>query len=187
MVTSALSSAEVAALVGVPERQVRKEVEHGVVGAGEPPRFAFDELVYFRAVALLGLSLGVEDRSRLHRAITAALASGKTPTSVALSSITEVKIGDIVIELRERLNQFERWKSDRVQRDPLILSGEPTFKGTRLSIRHIGTMLLRGAPAEEVTEDYPYLSGEDLEFAKLFTAAYPPRGRPRESHKASHR
>ena len=92
--------------------------------------------------------------------------------------------GDIVIKLRERLSQFEQWKRERVQRDPQILSSEPTFKGTRLSVRHIGSMLLRGAPAEEVTDDYPYLSSEDLEFAKLFTAAYPPRGRPRESCKA---
>jgi uncharacterized protein (DUF433 family) len=32
---------------------------------------------------------------------------------------------------------------------------------------------------EEIREDYPHLSDEDIEFAKLYTAAYPKVGRPR--------
>ena len=36
----------------------------------------------------------------------------------------------------------------------------------------------RGADATEVHEDYPELSGRDLEFAKLYTIAYPRIGRP---------
>ena len=32
-------------------------------------------------------------------------------------------------------------------------------------IRHVGVMLLRGAPRDEVHEDYPYLKPIDLDFA----------------------
>jgi uncharacterized protein (DUF433 family) len=40
-------------------------------------------------------------------------------------------------------------------------------------------MLARGAPAAEVREDYPDLTDADLDFARLYTAAYPRIGRPR--------
>jgi uncharacterized protein (DUF433 family) len=42
-------------------------------------------------------------------------------------------------------------------------------------------MLLKGASIDEVKEDYPYLKDEDIEFAKLYTVAYPRVGRPRET------
>lgn len=55
-----------------------------------------------------------------------------------------------------------------IKRDPHILGGEPVFAGTRLSVRHVGKMLSRGTPINDVLADYPYLSKSDAEFAKLF-------------------
>ncbi len=49
-----------------------------------------------------------------------------------------------------------------------VLGGEPTFPNTRLAVRHIGGMLLKGGSVEEIREDYPYFDETDLEFAKLF-------------------
>jgi hypothetical protein len=40
-------------------------------------------------------------------------------------------------------------------------------------------MLLRGAGVVEVQEDYPFLTERDIEFARLYTTAYPRIGRPR--------
>jgi uncharacterized protein (DUF433 family) len=60
-----------------------------------------------------------------------------------------------------------------------ILGGEPVFPGSRLAVRHVGEMLGRGGEPREIWEDYPYLTEEDLAFARLYTLAYPKMGRPR--------
>jgi uncharacterized protein (DUF433 family) len=72
-----------------------------------------------------------------------------------------------------RRARFDAWKKSRVLTDERVLAGEPTFPESRLAIRHVGGMLLRGASMEEVREDYPYLRDEDIEFATIFTKAYP--------------
>jgi hypothetical protein len=46
----ALTATEVAALTGLDERAIRKDLEHGIVEAGSPPRFSEVALVYFRPV-----------------------------------------------------------------------------------------------------------------------------------------
>lgn len=60
-----------------------------------------------------------------------------------------------------------------VARDPDILGGEPVFAGTRTSVRHIGSLVARGLQ-DEVREDYPHLSDEDLALAEHFVLAANP-------------
>lgn len=84
---------------------------------------------------------------------------------------------ELVTELRDRKARFDAWKS-RLVTSPEILGGEPVFPNSRLAVRQIGGMLRRGASRQEVLEDYPYLTAEDLEFAPLFVMAYPKMGRP---------
>ena len=90
----------------------------------------------------------------------------------------ELKLTYITEDVGDTLQRFEMWKKARVSIDPQILGGEPAFAGTRLAVRHIGGLVLRDA-IDEVREDYPYLNDEDIELAKLYTLAYPKRGRPR--------
>lgn len=86
-------------------------------------------------------------------------------------------------ERRERLaeetkpHRFDAWEQ-RLLSSPEFLAGEPVFPGTRLAVRHIGGMLIRGASREEIREDYPYLSDEDVMFAWVFTEMHPT---PREA------
>jgi uncharacterized protein (DUF433 family) len=47
---------------------------------------------------------------------------------------------------------------DRIESRRDMRGGEPAFKGTRLSIRHIGGMALNGAPDADIRTDYPQLS-----------------------------
>jgi uncharacterized protein (DUF433 family) len=63
-------------------------------------------------------------------------------------------------------------------------AGEPVFPKSRLAVRQVGTMLLRGAAPADIREDYSYLTEQDIEFAKLFALAYPRVGRPREAGQA---
>lgn len=65
---------------------------------------------------------------------------------------------------------FTAWKERRVQHDPAVLAGAATFRGTRLPVMKIGSMLIEhGAKAiGEIKADYPYLTNEDLAFSKSF-------------------
>ncbi len=171
-----LTPAEVAAITGLDERAIRKDLEHGIFGAASPPRFAFPAVVYFRAMARLGLRLGTKDRRRLYRAIAEGLAARKA--TVEIGSAAELKLASLKKDVEERLDRFTEWKRGLVT-DEKILGGEPVFPRSRLAVRQIGAMLLRGAATEEIREDYPYLTDEDIEFARLYTIAYPRLGRPR--------
>jgi uncharacterized protein (DUF433 family) len=61
----------------------------------------------------------------------------------------------------------------RIRKDKEILGGEPVFNGTRVAVRHIGGMRTRGEPVERFLADYPELTADDVEFARLYTEAHP--------------
>lgn len=172
----ALTTTEAAALTGLDERTVRKDVEHGILDAGSPPRFAEVALVYFRACASFTFHLSAQDRKRLYAGIANALEAGRV--RLDLGSGWSLDVAAIAADLRRRVSEFEAWREALVIRDD-ILGGEAVFPGSRLAVRHVGEMLSRGADPAEVREDYPYLSERDIEFAELFAVAYPRIGRPR--------
>jgi uncharacterized protein (DUF433 family) len=171
-----LSATEVAALAGIDEGKVRKEVENGLFSS---PTFTSGDLVYFCAIARLEIQLGVDDRRKLLDLIGTAMATPRLPARVAFGPILEIRLGRVAEDADKKLSRFEAWKSKLVI-DESILGGEPVFPKSRLAVRQVGGMLLRGAPPAEVQEDYPYLKAEDLEFAPVFARAYPRMGRPRE-------
>lgn len=172
----ALTATEVAALTGLDEKAVRKDVEQGVVATGRPPRFAQDTLVYFYARAAFALHLATEDRKRLFALISAAL--DRRDPRLELGRGWVLDLAALESDLRARIAAFDAWKGGLVVSED-ILGGEPVFAGSRLAVRHVGDMLLRGADPEEIQEDYPYLRAQDLEFARLYATAYPRIGRPR--------
>ena len=172
----AMNTREVAALTGLDEGAIRKDVELGVIEAGSPPRFAEPMLVYFSARALCPLELGVEDRRRLYLGVSRAVASRAAQHMLGRGWLLNIE--EISTELRSRIARFDLWRAHVVASDD-ILGGEPVFPNSRLAVRRVGEMLRRGASIEELREDYPFLSDEDLEFAPLFSMAYPKMGRPR--------
>lgn len=171
-----LTTNEVVALFDLDEGRVRKDVEHGILGRSSPPRFDLAAVVYMRTVAELGFELGaVDDRRRLHELILTA--TNETRPTIAVSAITEVRVERIVREVLDKVERFMAWKN-RLVTDERILGGEPVFPRSRLAVRQIGGMRLRGAPVAELRGDYPYLTDEDIELAALFARAYPRMGRP---------
>lgn len=172
----ALTTREIAALTGLDEKVVRKDVEQGVVQTTHPPRFSEGSLVYFFARALFTFQLSTKDRKRLHQLICEALEVGSE--QLQLGRGWSLDLVALSSEVGARREAFERWKAALVVRDD-VLGGEPVFPNSRLAVRHVGGMLNRGAPPQEVLEDYPYLTSQDLDFAVLYTLAYPKLGRPR--------
>jgi uncharacterized protein (DUF433 family) len=103
--------------------------------------------------------------------------------TVEVSEVLALRIGALVRELLDRTQRFERWKG-KLTTDPDIMGGEPVFPGTRLTVRRVGGMLERGEDPSAILEDYPHLTGEDLELARLYVRAYPRVGRPRSAPSA---
>ncbi len=172
----ALTATEAAALTGVDEKLIRKDVEQGVVDALSPPRFAERALVYFSATAAFALHLATSERRRLYRLVCEAV-DAREP-KLALGAGWTLDVAAIEETLRERQQGFEAWKGGLVV-DDKVLGGEPVFPNSRLAVRHVGELLRRGTEPAEVLEDYSYLTPRDLEFARLYTIAYPRVGRPR--------
>jgi uncharacterized protein (DUF433 family) len=79
--------------------------------------------------------------------------------------------------LARRLRLYRRGRR-RIVTDPEILGGEPVFAGTRIPLRHVAGLIARGVPRQELVEDYPSLSADDLEFAALVARMRPDPGRP---------
>lgn len=61
-------------------------------------------------------------------------------------------------------------KHPLIERDPEILSGKPVIKGTRMSVELILERLAGGRTIEEMIDDYPFLTPEEI-YAALEYAA----------------
>jgi uncharacterized protein (DUF433 family) len=51
---------------------------------------------------------------------------------------------------------------DRIVLDPEILAGKPVIKGTRLSVELVLDLLANGVSIDEILENYPQISREDV-------------------------
>ena len=59
----------------------------------------------------------------------------------------------------------------RIERRAGVCGGEPVITGTRVLVRTILASLAEGAPAEEILEDFPTLTDEDVRAVIVFAAA----------------
>ena len=54
---------------------------------------------------------------------------------------------------------------ERIVRDPKILGGKPTIRGTRVPVSLILNLLANGYSFERIVEAYPYVNEEDIKAA----------------------
>ncbi|MBI1767894.1 MAG: DUF433 domain-containing protein [Bacteroidetes bacterium] len=59
----------------------------------------------------------------------------------------------------------------RIVRDLKICGGEPVIKGTRVTLHTILASLAEGATIQEILEDFPTLTEEDVRAVIAFAAA----------------
>ena len=180
---AAFTIAEVAAFSGVDERQVRNELEQNVLEADRDLRLSFAAIVYLRLLQVASVEpreIGPSLRVDIYRDLARALSEKPRPREISPRKLIALRISEPVRETEDRIERFMKW-SQRLVRDEAIKGGEPVFPKSRLDVRHVGELLLRNDAADardELREDYPYLTDEDLEFAPLFVKAYPRVGRP---------
>lgn len=96
---------------------------------------------------------------------------------VKLDKYVFIDVKSLIEELSPRVDLYANGLSHIEEREGVV-GGEAVFRGTRLSVRHIGKMYDTGEPASRIIEDYPYLRDNDIKFAHLFYKAHPTVGRP---------
>jgi uncharacterized protein (DUF433 family) len=52
---------------------------------------------------------------------------------------------------------------DRIVIDPAVLVGKPVVRGTRISVEWVVDLLAAGWSHEQVLENYPHLTREDIQ------------------------
>jgi uncharacterized protein (DUF433 family) len=84
---------------------------------------------------------------------------------------------------RELAGAIRRLRQIRatVDSNPAVVGGEPVFRGTRIQIHLAASLLVDGVTEEQLKESYPRLTRQLIRLAPLYAAAYPLRGRPRQS------
>jgi uncharacterized protein (DUF433 family) len=169
---------EAAALIEISPKRIYKEIEHRIIHADTPNhnQLSFGTLVYLRALKEINFDFSVSYRTHLHEALQTAWE--QQVATLEFGKFFTLKVGAIGQELQTLIDRFEDWKA-RLVSNPDILGGEIVFPNSRLSVQRIGGSLERGESLEILREDYPYLTDEDFNFARIYVKAYPTQGRPK--------
>jgi uncharacterized protein (DUF433 family) len=64
---------------------------------------------------------------------------------------------------------------ERIVRDPRIMMGKPTIRGTRITVELISRKLAAGMSVSEILEDHPHLTPEDIHAAQSYARGASPR------------
>ena len=59
---------------------------------------------------------------------------------------------------------------DRIVKDPRILAGKPTVKGTRISVELITDLLEGGRTDADIVDSYPHITSEDIDACRRYKA-----------------
>ena len=201
-----LSLREVVVLANVPEGRVRKDIETGVLSKPHVIRLADARLcfgwfhVFMVAAVYSNETLtGKLRKIAIHRIGDECLPVWSEPCRhdcnpvydldangrVELDRFVSLDLSKVLHHIRPRVGVYASGLR-RIEEKADILGGEAVFKGSRLSVLHIGKMVESGEKAENILEDYPNLNDDDIRFAALYYKAHPSIGRPRSGGEKHH-
>jgi uncharacterized protein (DUF433 family) len=170
---------EAAAIIDLPVRFVQKAIDEGPLGAARNRKgraLDLEDLVFLYLIGRID--------SGFVRVTAAAKRQLRKKLGESLRAGTDLDLGGCIFQLksafraiRRRLAQLQKAKR-KVVSDPEIRGGLPVIKGTRIGVYEIAAMLEQEPNEDEFLEEYPSLKAEDLESARIFSVAYPRRGRP---------
>jgi uncharacterized protein (DUF433 family) len=133
-----------------------------------------------RALISLALERRLVDRFApdLRRAVFDALAAEPRDRITLDGGLLTIDLREPRRELAGALRALRRARA-LVVSDPEILGGDPVFRGTRIPVHLIATLLAQGTTDADLHAAYPRLTAAMVKSAPLYAAAYPLRGRPR--------
>jgi uncharacterized protein (DUF433 family) len=178
---SLFTPTEAAALTRLSVKAVNNAIDKKTIAAVAGRRAGHaTRLLDLRALMSLALERRLADRfvPELRREVFDALATAPR-NRVSLES------GFLTIDLREPRRELAaslralRRAHNKVISDPDIMGGDPVFRGTRVPVHLIATLLARGSTEADLLEAYPRLTAEMVHLGPIYAVAYPLRGRPR--------
>lgn len=174
--------AQVSAITGLPLPAVHKAIEYRLIrskrvreGHVVHRMLSKSQAVYLRMEAKGLRSLPLATRRQVAQAVERD--PGIDVMALSEESVILIRFKSARKEVNtglRRLTQAIRM----VESDPAIMHGAPIYKGTRIPVESVATMLWQGATIPEILDGYPALSRENVELAPMYVRAFPRRGRP---------
>lgn len=182
MKSQAYTPAQASAVADLPLKAVHKLIEGHLirprrqkVGHKVQRLLSKEQVIYLRLEAEGVRLLPLITRRKLAKAIEASPDVDVVTLSEGPALSVQVKAArQAVVQAMSRLRKAE----DMIVSDPEVMRGTPVYKGTRIPVELIATMLEQGAAVEEIIAGYPALDSQKVELAPLYLRAFPRRGRP---------
>jgi len=172
---------EAAVLTCLPVKVVNNAIDRKTVATvrGQRPGHS-TRLLDLRALVSLTLERRLADRfaPELRRAVFDALATAPRRQVSLEGGFLTIDLREPRRELAASLRVLRRARAVVIS-DPDIMGGDPVFRGTRVPVHLIATLLGQGSTEADLLADYPRLTPEMISLAPIYAAAYPLRGRPR--------
>jgi uncharacterized protein (DUF433 family) len=123
----------------------------------------------------VGSTLPADRRRRLFEEIKAA----PTARTVKADDLLIIDVAEARRQLKARIGDLDEAEA-AIGRVKGVMGGEPVFKGTRIPVRMIVSMLAQGSDEADILDGYPSLTPRMIELARIWVAAHPTRGRPKK-------
>jgi len=178
---SLFTATEAAVLTRLSVKSVNNAIDRKTIPAIAGSRAGQSaRLLDLRALVSLTLERRLADRfvPELRREVFDALATAPRNTVSLEGGFLRIDLREPRRELATSIRALRRARQ-LVLSDPEIMGGEPVFRGTRVPVHMIATLLEQGSTEAELLEGYPRLTAEMIRAAPIYAAAYPLRGRPR--------
>lgn len=185
-----LTISEVAAAFDTNPRAINRYVDSGVIpgnwvvkckapGKGKPVRLLAAEAAPLVAFLLVSGDAASTSLIRSVRSHLMSLAHGDVDTGVLEVGFLNVDIENVCRAALTNLGNLASAEQSVVT-DPDIRGGIPVIRGTRIGVYEVADML-KGASVEEILDNFPGLTQESIESARLYAKAHPRPGRPRRT------
>ncbi len=178
------SPAEAAVVSGIGVKAVNNAIDKRIVFAVRQPKRAgtrslmralsTDDLLRLKLWYEVGGVLSQERRERLFEAIL----QKPEAKQVRADDLLIIDVAEARKQIAARAQDLDDAEASVVE-DKAVLGGDPVFKGTRVPVRLIASMIADGVEADEILDGYPKLDRRLLSLAVIWATAHPRRGRPK--------
>jgi uncharacterized protein (DUF433 family) len=178
---SLFTPTEAAVLTRLSVKAVNNAIDKRAIPAVAGNREGYStRLLDMRALMSLTLERRLADRfvPEARREVFDALAAAPGNTVSLQGGFLKIDLREPQRELATSIRELRRARQ-LVITDPEIMGGEPVFRGTRMPVHLIATLLGQGSTESDLLEGYPRLTAAMVRLAPIYAAAYPLRGRPR--------
>jgi uncharacterized protein (DUF433 family) len=178
---SLFTATEAAVLTRLPVKAVNNAIDKKTVATITGQRAGHaTRLLDLRGLMSLTLERRLADRfvPELRRAVSNALATGPRNRVSVEGGFLTIDLREPRRELAASLSKLRRARV-LVTSDADTFGGDPVFRGTRVPVHLIATLVEQGSTEADLLESYPRLTAEMVQLAPIYAAAYPLRGRPR--------